>query len=274
MKLPSEVVEAAKDLDIGDSTYIPHVDCTPNNKLWVYKSREGVGYFCNKCGSKSFKRRNIIPLAELRAEKKEARTEFKKIVTLPEDVVYNGQDFPLDAKLWLYKADIRNFQIEKYGICYSPSLHRVILPVYDEHGELLMWQGRGLSSSQTKYHNIRGSGKSGYFFKSWVSEQKIHSHSKERVIVVEDVLSVIKVGRSCPTVAGLGTSLSQAQINFLSNFDRVTFWYDDDKGGLNGSEKAMKALSLVTNVDRIRTEKDPKYISYDEINKIVKEGRC
>ena len=269
--IPNEVKEAASKLSNGDSTYIPHEGCTTNAKMWVYKNKNGYGFYCNKCGEKGFKHRGIVPLRELVKDKEEGKTEFQKDIALPEDISLDIDDFPLDARLWLYKADIRDYQIEKYGIGYSKYLHRVILPVYDETGELLMWQGRGLTPHQTKYYNVRGSGKSGYFFKSWVSYNKIHSHTWDRVVVVEDVLSVIKVGRSCPTVAGLGTSLSQAQINYLGNFNRVTFWYDDDKGGLKGSEKGMKALSLITKVDRIRTQLDPKNLSYDEINQIIKE---
>lgn len=263
-------LQEAKKLKLGDSTYIPHEGCTTSNKQWVYHSSNGWGSYCNKCGEKHFKGKGIRPIKELSLDHVDDKTEFFESLSLPEDTTYNIDSFPLEAKVWLYKSDIRDKMILDYGIGYSKDMHRVIIPVYDEYGSLLMWQGRGLLDTQTKYFNARGSGKSGYFFKSWIKHDDVEPHTMDSVVVVEDALSVIKVGKVAQAVAGLGTSLSQKQLTYLSNFDKVYLWYDDDKGGLNGSTKSLRSLSLVTDCTRIRTDRDPKSYSYYEIQGILK----
>lgn len=255
----------AKELAVGESGYYPHKDCTTNNKMWVYRNPSGSGCFCNKCGRKGFFKSGLRHLSEFKAVKATAEEELVSEVKLPEDYNQNIGQWHPDARLWLYKADIRNYQIAKYSIGYSKKLHRVIIPVYAEDGTLLMWQGRGLNSTQTKYYNVKGFGKNEIFFKSWVTKDKVHKHNLERVVVVEDALSVIKVGRTCQAVASLGTSMSMIQYNYLSSFRDVVMWYDDDAGGLKGSEKAIKKLAMLTNVSRIRTKEDPKKLSYDQI---------
>lgn len=260
----------AETLPIDGFTYVSHTDCTSSDKLWVKNTPSKYIYFCNKCGAKGASSKGIQHVSKLKH--KDHNELIVEDVVLPEDVDYDISNWPRDAKLWLYKSDIRNFQIEKYGICYSKSLHRVIIPVYNESRELITWQGRGLREDQTKYLNLKSKKKNDTFFKSWVSKEKIHNYTTNRIIVVEDALSVITVGRYCPTVAALGTSLSTAQAIFLGNFDEVVFWMDDDRGGLEGSVKGMRKVALLTNVKRIRTREDPKKLSCDEIKRILNDN--
>lgn len=259
----------AKELKIGDSGYYPHEGCTTSTKMWVYNSATGYGAYCNKCGDKGSIRKGIRHISELNISNKQDTQQIVKKVTLPKDITTDMDKWHKDAKLWLYSSDVRNVQIEKYGITYSKGLHRAIIPVYNEDMKLVMWQGRGLDSSQTKYYNTFGINKNEVLFKSWVMPNKVHEHSFDRVVLCEDALSVIKVGKVCNAVASLGTSLSNAQVNYLAKFKEVIIWYDEDTGGLLGGNKVYRKLSLFTKVIRIRTKEDPKKLSYQEIKEIL-----
>ncbi len=265
--------DTAKKLAIGGKAYTDHEGCTTSLKMWIYRNAEGVGCFCNKCGYKSFHSTGLRNLQEVLSKHGEETELVVKDVTLPDDFTVNVEEFSQEALLWLYKADVRNSLIQAYGIGYSKELNRVIIPVYDEENKLIMWQGRGLTNKQTKYLNTKSTKKQNDFFKSWVKHGESSSNSYSSVVVVEDALSVIKVGQVTQAVGVLGTSLSQKQVNYLSKFDLVIFWLDGDRAGVNASTKMVKKLSMVTNTHRIFTKKDPKKLSYAEIEEIINSAR-
>lgn len=265
--------DTAKALPIGGKAYTEHEGCTTSNKLWVYRAAEGIGCFCNKCGYKKFIASGLRKLSEVLSKYAEETDLVVKEVVLPDDITTDTIEFTQEALLWLYKADVRNNLIEDYGIGYSKDLNRVIIPVYDESNNLLMWQGRGLSSQQTKYLNTKSTKKQNAFFKSWVKSDKAEANTFDSVVVVEDALSVIKVGQITQAVGVLGTSLSQTQVNYLSKFTQVLFWLDGDRAGVDASNKMVKKLSMVTNTHRIFTKKDPKKLSYAEIEEIIDSAR-
>lgn len=264
-----DVKEYATPLKLGESTYAPHHGCTPNNKLWILHHRDGYNFYCNKCSAKGYKRKGILSFSELALRNVEDEETFSKVVELPEDINYDVKSWPIDARVWLYLADVRDKQIKEYGIGYSPKLHRVILPVYNENKKLLMWQGRGLSEHQTKYYNVFGYGRNELLFKSWIKDTSITTPNKDLIVVTEDILSAIRVGSVTPSVASLGTSLSLAQINVLGKYDKVIIWYDDDKGGKMGSLKGLNKLKVITEVVTVRTNQDPKKLSKQEIEEVV-----
>lgn len=269
-------IDTAKALTKGDSIYIPHEGCTTSSKLWVYSSESGTGCYCNKCGEKGFTGRGIRSLEEVfkRTEAEETDTLVKH-VELPKDITYIPSEFHADGLMWLYSADIRNNDIKEYGIGYSAKLHRVIIPVYSACGTLMMWQGRGLTDKQTKYYNVRGVGKKNATFCSWVKSgiDAYEAPDIEEIIVVEDALSVIRVGKHIPTAALLGTSITIGNIMWLGRFPEVTFWLDDDKGGNDGANKAIRKLSMLTECDRIRTAEDPKKLTNKEIVEVLHGNR-
>ena len=267
----AEIEELAKDLAIGESRYFAHIDCTTSNKLWVIKSESGIAGYCNKCGSKGYKPVGVRSLDEI-FKAPEASTEDSLVtkVVLPEDIETNPKLFHKDALMWLYSSDVRNQDILDYGIGYSPKLHRVIIPVYDENKELVMWQGRGLSDEQTKYYNVRGISKKDVVFYSWVqASEHVCIPNKNKLIVVEDALSVIRVGKHSPTVALLGTSITISNILYLGTYDSVGFWLDDDQGGDDGAVKAMRKLDMLTTCYRIRTDEDPKKLTNKQIEEVM-----
>lgn len=267
----ADYIEIAKRLPVGGSVYVPHEGCTTSSKMWITNGQDVYGAWCNKCGMSGSTAKGLRSLAEIKAQGEQDVDEYTPKVGLPEDISYSANEWPLEARLWLYKADIRNDIIATYGIGYSKKQHRVVLPVRDEDNKLLMYQGRGLKPSQTKYKNVRAVPRNSIFCKSWVKNELTDPHNYDKVVVVEDMLSVIRVGKHCQAVAAMGTSMSQTQYNYLSKFKLVLFWFDPDKAGLGGSKKGVQKLSLVTECKRIRTEEDPKMLSDEAIANALEE---
>lgn len=263
-------LDHAKSLVLDGSSYIPHTDCSERKVLWVYHNRDGYGCFCNKCGYKRFKSKGIIQLKDLFREELDVETRTYD-VQLPDDIIYDVEDFPIEAKIWLYKADIRNNSIRNHKIGYSKSLGRVILPMYNDIGRIITWQGRALfEGQQPKYLNQESLDKNKHLFNPQLNDPVNHKYD-DLCIVTEDILSSIRVNQVVMSVSSLGTSLSDAQTLKLTKYKYVGIWYDPDNGGIDGAKKAIKKLNLYTTAFNIQSEEDPKNLPLDKIKEIISE---
>lgn len=263
-------LETAKQLPLGHKTRVDCPECGENtntNAMMVSHSSKSYNGFCFACDHKPFEMKGKQTLEEL--------TELKRInneslqhtegarCELPEDFT---QDIPLEGRLWLYSNDITDKIKRKYNIGYSKRLRRVVMPVYDTKGDLIWFQCRALvKGQQPKYLQPSGD-KGSVVFQSKTEEDK---GTKERVIVVEDIMSAIRVGEVANTISILGTKADTNQINTLSKYSTVTTWLDSDKAGRNGSKTIRQAVGLLTDTKDIVTERDPKSYSEQQIEKIL-----
>lgn len=154
---------------------------------------------------------------------------------------------------WLYKYDITDEEIESFGIGWSDSYQRLILPVY-QNGSLIYWQGRTfrpITKDNPKYMNIRQSGCKSVFF------TRTKKGSKE-LCVVEDILSAIKVGRYVNSLALLGSYFPSSIYPLYRHFEQIYIWLDSDK--LTTAIKEARRLSATSGqqVKVVRSQLDPK----------------
>jgi hypothetical protein len=219
---------------------------------------------CFKCSEHEFRKKADLTLLEL-AELREFNALAKEVqdnatITLPNDFTTT---IPTSHSLWLLKAGIHRGEWLEMGIGWSASLHRIILPVYDSNHSLVYWQGRAVSHGQVPKYINPSADKSSLLYQRGCT-------STERVIVTEDILSCIRVGRHIPAVSILGTSTSHGQAVQLSRYRRVTYWLDPDPAGLKGMSRGVKDLSLLTDSDCIHSTKDPKNLS----DRVIREHLC
>lgn len=174
---------------------------------------------------------------------------------LPEDA-----DYLLDQRafLWLKKYGLTDLEIASNNILWSKSQEQLIFPIKDADGNLVAWQARNFKAGAKKYFT-RGS-----------MDSILHilglTIGKDRgIILVEDVVSAIKVARHCPTMPLFGSSCSKSKLSRLGRYtNQIRFWLDRDK--LNQSmmlAKLAKQLGMSAKV--IYTEKDPKELSDSDI---------
>jgi DNA primase len=204
---------------------------------------------------------SLAELREMEELNEQAKRGLREPLNLPEDFT---TDISLQGRLWLYKAGLSPSDWAKHGFGYSPSTRRVVLPVFNQAGELVWQQHRAVITGQTpKYlQPARDKGDILYVVKPDTGHTK-------RVIVVEDILSATRVGRYQTAISILGTKLSAGQAKRLAEFSEVTTWLDGDRAGLTGSKAIRKSMSLVTTVSNIQTELDPKEYSDHEIRRIL-----
>lgn len=78
-----------------------------------------------------------------------------------------------------------------------------------------------------------------------------------RVVLVEDIVSGIKVSRYSKCLCLFGSHLSAVGTRFVSGFDSVTIWLDADKY-IEAIELSQQLSLFVNSVDVIYSEQDPK----------------
>jgi len=159
---------------------------------------------------------------------------------------------PQEAMQWLLKYDIRQEEIDKYSIKWSP-LNILVLLMTKSY-----WQGRNFGFGKQKYRSngmkpLTRYGKGGI------------------LILVEDVLSAIKIARTddYSGVPLLGSSLSKEHEKKLTKFDSVYVWLDRDKAK-NAVRIKNRLRELGITSKAIITELDPKCYNKTEINKWLK----
>ncbi|QDP66056.1 MAG: hypothetical protein Unbinned4336contig1000_21 [Prokaryotic dsDNA virus sp.] len=257
-------VEIASNLPVGGKTQTECPEnCGSGEKLSV--THDVKEYWCNcfRCGYTDNYDKGTLSLAQLK-EIKELNERAKNAnlkVELPKDVT---DDIPREGRLWLYRASISPSTIKKYRIQYSEEHRRVILPVFDSSGKLIWYQARAVHPEQEPKYIQPSADRSEIMFAA--RSRKTSS----RAIIVEDILSAIRVGASADAFSLLGTKITTAQASRLMKYDRVTTWLDSDRAGRNGAYKIGKELGLVTEVDNIVTDQDPKMLT----NKQIKEILC
>lgn len=253
-------VEIARKLPIRHSTRYMH-DCSIKHDAIITNRGNGYTMYCFKCGQSDYRScgtRTLLELSKIRELNEQAATI--QPVELPKDTT---TEIPKEYKSWLYKASLSNSTIVAVGIGWSPSLHRIVLPLYGPDHNLLYWQARAVSPDQIpKYINPPCD-------KTRLIYSASYSRDTRRIIVTEDILSCIRVGAHLPTVSIMGTSTSYYQANYLSNYDRVSYWLDPDEAGHRGSKKGIQMLQALTDVEALTSPCDPKNLSDREIRAVL-----
>lgn len=183
---------------------------------------------------------------------------------------------PDEGLSWLRKYGITDEEIVKYKIGWSneyetrtgsiiewPSL---ILPAFDVWGNLLVYQRRSFSSGTLpKYHT------------SGAPEAVLWTVSNgnppdDLLILVEDFVSSIRVGRQFESSPLWGSSLSLGQITRISDrYSRLGLWLDFNKVG-HARLLAFKAQPYFRQIAVIATEKDPKEYDDKSIRSTINDG--
>jgi hypothetical protein len=141
-------------------------------------------------------------------------------------------DFPTDYRTdftgpplnWLKSYCITDDEIRRHRMGWSEEKQMLIFPVMDGDGNLLMWQGRVFDTAKDMK----------YFTKGPVSDilhlVGVQTDPNFTIILVEDLISAIKVGRTYQCAPLWGSNIPLKLLQRLSGrFNSLGIWLDRDK---------------------------------------------
>lgn len=158
--------------------------------------------------------------------------------------------------------------IEKQGIKFASEIGRLIYPIYDYRGYMIGENLRAVSPSQKPKVLINK-----FSDNVPLMHVPLGFEFKDKVVLVEDQTSAIKVSKLVPTIALLGTNLQDGGLSLLRQIGikHITILLDADDAGISGSMKLQQRLGPFFNVTSIIIPhgKDPKDLDWTELNKIL-----
>jgi len=204
------------------------------------------GEHCFSCGYHKPNQNKVKPTQPLQASKKD-------LVTLPYDL---NTDIPPKALSWLSRYHITWQDIIDNNILWSESKKLLVFPLDNA------WQGRYFGDHPThpKWFN-QGELDDLLYIKGKITQDNT-------IILVEDIVSSIRVAKLTPSIALFKAKISIPKLNQLKEFNNTICWWLDKDKQKEAAKQAIRASSLGINIKLIVTELDPKCYTEKEIKNI------
>lgn len=256
--------------DIGRRVRVNHddADCSGSSKSMVIERKED-GYIyasCHRCGKYGRHAEGTVRSFFGASKGGGPSISGERATKMPRDSDNDIRAWPATAQVWIRQAGVTNDEVKQYGIVYSPSLGRVLIPVYNGK-DMIGWQARKIDPSDEGPK---------YYTKTVAPEKMVvFSHRAsvyKHIVLCEDVLSCIRIGRMMPAIAILGTSVSDYAIKELTKHATSAIIYLDYDNRIvkkksrmlkNRLELLMEKVFLVTNA------LDPKTLTDTELKDLL-----
>ena len=139
---------------------------------------------------------------------------------------------PVTAERGVTEETVRTFGVGVFNGKGSMQ-GRCVIPIHNGAGELLAYAGRSIDGSEPRYKFPSG------FHKSLELYNLHRVEGELSVVLVEGFFDCMKVTQAgFPCVALMGSTMSEAQENFISdNFAHVTLMLDGDEAGKTAAEE-------------------------------------
>jgi DNA primase len=257
-------------LSPGESTHIHHcVEGPQNDRLYIKRSEDGnvILFHCKHCSFSGGVRQSNSSYSKVKEKMRHSGALSSRNVkkpTLPFDSVGRITEWPSRAKVWVYRGQLSDKEIEDYGFVYSPYYDRVFYPVYNNN-VISCTIGRKLKDDDTPKYLIY---KDKDFNNLWYSNPT----SSNKVCIVEDVLSAIRCSRFVAGAALLGTNFTDGAIKYLTDrHNEFIIYLDDDKPQVKMKQlQLQRMLELFGDVKLItKTGKDPKELNDKQLEELL-----
>ena len=218
--------------------------------------------FCFSCRYYKPSNPRMVAKQKIKMELSSSLNE-KSVIKLPSDTT-----IALDSRagMWLAKYDITKDEVLKDGLLWSNNMEGLIFPFYKNtpnSGVILEgYQVRTFVKGRPKYITIGP--RDEIFWYHGLQHAKKHG-----IILVEDCVSAMKVGRQACTVPLLGANISKRkQIDLYKTSEILIFWLDYDKAD-EAYKYASHCASLGYTTKVIVTKDDPKVYLDTEVKEIL-----
>src|ERR1700747_3449699 len=147
---------------------------------------------------------------------------------------------------------------------------RVVIPIHNEHGELVAYSGRAIDQTKPKYRLPTGFRKSHLLFNLHRAIRK----GDRTLILVEGFFDTFQIHQAGHhnVAALMGSKLSTRQAGLIGTyFDQVILMLDADEAGKAATTAATTALSsnLVVQIAELASATQPDQLASEEINQLL-----
>lgn len=218
-------------------------DCSSSDGLADYED----GTYCHSCHKKQ---RNLSLIKK--------PTEDKK-----------GADFPLFPWDMLIDPDelgwLANFglgkEVHKFQVFHDEKSSRLCFPYFSDGRYLGCWMRSLIEKPKWLYAGEKN------FCWIYYQNQDILSN---RVAVVEDVISALRVSKFCDVICLGGTSFKNEYVEEeIKKYKNLIAFFDGDTAGKKAAELFRNHHKLIKNVKVIRNRKDPKEYNDPELERLL-----
>lgn len=252
---------------VSKSHECPYRDIPHQNLAFV---KYYNGHWCYGCNRGELKKEDYYSFRSVPTDK------WSNIDINLDSAINDIKDFPNELLAWLYKYYIFDEKIYKNKIMYIKEENKedsLIFPILFKNS-VIAYQRRYFPSK--KFFSLKTN--------QCIFEVGDYLNSN-KIILVEDYISAIRVGEVENCICLFGTSLNKNLLEYLiSHYAEINIWLDPDEAGQKNSkkiitqlEKAIK-LSMKIHAFSIREQKtikiinskeDPKCYSNEEIRRIL-----
>lgn len=230
----------------------PCLKCGSKDNLSVWSDGHkfcfGCGYYVKPDGSRGealikrlTQKDNVVPLR---------RT--------PELPITISKNFPKNVLEWLAKFHVTERDAVAWDFQWDYANLDLIMPVYDNSKELIMFQRRSFREGRPKYVTVGVLGDHIPVYNE--------GNSKDALIVfVEDMISARRVSKVAGGVPLFGSHLHTKTASRVATlYSRAVIWLDSDK-----TDRALKFKKdyehLFDSLAVVSTPQDPKCLTVDEL---------
>jgi hypothetical protein len=260
-------------LSDGEQTHINHPQCPAgaDRKRRLYIKRDGAVllgkcHHCGQGGSWCLGRQSYI-------RRRKTHKSVQKLY-LPRDFTTDPAECHVLANVWFNKYGITDEEREHYNLGWSEQWKRAILPIW-QGGQLIAYQARRLlpGDEGPKYmtRRLESAGRP-FFTGGWGEDLGF-----DTMVIVEDILSAIKVGRYVTTTAILTGAMSQEIVAGVLRYKpkRVVVWLDDDNPAIRQSQRRiLRRIAPYADVHRVTgVGADPKELTGNQITMTLRGAR-
>ena len=236
---------------------------TKGDNLYVWEDGHA---FCFSCQYTEINGKAIgEKIEKLAKAQNEEIVKEKTTYGLPPD---SDKTIDVKALKWLDSYGITREEIIEHDLWWSVKYNWLIFPFRDGDGNIIAFQARVFNST------IKGH--------KWYSQGKLDEllhilgstkHPNSAIIVVEDIISAIKVARYARSLPLFGSFFGLQKLNRLRMFTKsLVVWLDADKYS-EAIRKSQLASRLGYVATAAFTEEDPKSCSDEDIKNIIALGK-
>ena len=220
-------------------------NCPSSDAYWVYEDGHGYCFSCRTVTYPSTK-----TMVEKKLSNKSTGLGLERTSTTVIDSSSWTSYLPPIAKTWLSKYGITANEIKENDIYWDTASSGLVFVVD--------WLSQADGSKAPSLIQLRSfrEGVPKYLTKGKKQDSKrVWGVCSKRLVLCEDIVSAIKIGRTSNAKACLGTALPNKILEIALRYDRIDVWLDPDK--------RLEALTMSNTLKQFGIQSEPIFTKND-----------